>query len=54
LVTVLDVRSENEFRLGHLPSALNIPFAELEHRLAEIPRHGAPPFRDGSLSLALH
>jgi ArsR family transcriptional regulator len=38
LVTVLDVRSENEFRLGHLPSALNIPLAELEHRLAEIPR----------------
>lgn len=38
LVTVLDVRPENEFRLGHLPSALNIPLAELEHRLAEIPR----------------
>jgi rhodanese-related sulfurtransferase len=38
LVTVLDVRPENEFRLGHLPSALNIPLAELEHRLAEIPQ----------------
>jgi rhodanese-related sulfurtransferase/predicted transcriptional regulator len=37
LVTVLDVRSESEFRLGHLPSALNIPWPELEHRLEELP-----------------
>src|SRR4051812_24857818 len=38
LVTVLDVRPENEFRLGHLPSALNIPWPELEQRLAELPQ----------------
>jgi rhodanese-related sulfurtransferase len=37
LVTVLDVRPEDEFALGHLPGALNIPFAALEHRLAELP-----------------
>jgi rhodanese-related sulfurtransferase/DNA-binding transcriptional ArsR family regulator len=37
LVTVLDVRPENEFRLGHLPSALNIPWPELEQRLGELP-----------------
>ena len=37
LVTVLDVRPEDEFRLGHLPDALNIPFSELERRLAELP-----------------
>lgn len=37
LVTILDVRPENEFRLGHLPSALNIPWPELEHRLGELP-----------------
>ncbi|WP_202292829.1 ArsR/SmtB family transcription factor [Mesorhizobium sp. 131-2-1] len=37
LVTVLDVRSEEEFVLGHLPGALNIPLAELERRLAELP-----------------
>jgi len=36
LVTVLDVRPEDEFALGHLPGALNIPFAELERRLAEL------------------
>ena len=37
LVTVLDVRPEAEFRLGHLPRALNIPLPELELRLAELP-----------------
>ncbi|OAF15110.1 MULTISPECIES: metalloregulator ArsR/SmtB family transcription factor [Bradyrhizobium] len=38
LVTVLDVRPEDEFALGHLPGALNIPLAELERRLSELPR----------------
>jgi ArsR family transcriptional regulator len=37
LVTVLDVRPEDEFALGHLPGALNIPLAELERRLTELP-----------------
>jgi len=35
--TVLDVRPEDEFRQGHLPDALNIPLAQLEQRLAELP-----------------
>ena len=35
-VTVLDVRPPDEFALGHLPGALNIPLRELEARLAEI------------------
>ena len=35
-VTILDVRPEDEFALGHLPSALNIPLRELEARLREI------------------
>jgi rhodanese-related sulfurtransferase/DNA-binding MarR family transcriptional regulator len=34
---VLDVRPEDEFDMGHLPSALNIPLAQLERRLAELP-----------------
>jgi ArsR family transcriptional regulator len=34
---VLDVRPEDEFRQGHLPEALNIPLAQLERRLAELP-----------------
>ena len=36
LVTVLDVRPEDEFALGHVPGAINIPLAELEQRLAEL------------------
>jgi ArsR family transcriptional regulator len=35
--TVLDVRPEDEFRQGHLPGALNIPLAQLERRLADLP-----------------
>jgi len=35
--TVLDVRPEDEFANGHLPAALNIPLAQLELRLAELP-----------------
>ena len=37
LVTVLDVRPEDEFALGHLPGALNIPLGKLEDRLGELP-----------------
>lgn len=36
-VTLLDVRPEEEFALGHLPGAINIPVEELERRLAELP-----------------
>lgn len=36
LVTVLDVRPSDEFAMGHLPGAVNIPLAELETRLAEL------------------
>ena len=35
--TVLDVRPEDDFRQGHLPGALNIPLAQFERRLAELP-----------------
>src|SRR6516225_10993110 len=35
--TVLDVRPADEFQQGHLPGALNIPLAQLERRLAELP-----------------
>jgi ArsR family transcriptional regulator len=38
LVTVLDVRPADEFALGHLPGAINIPLAELERRLADLDR----------------
>jgi rhodanese-related sulfurtransferase len=38
LVTVLDVRPQEEYRAGHLPGAISIPLAELKDRLAELPR----------------
>jgi ArsR family transcriptional regulator len=37
-VTIIDVRPEDEFALGHLPGALNIPLRGLEARLGEINR----------------
>lgn len=37
-VTLLDVRPEDEFTLGHLPGALNVPLDELERRLSELPK----------------
>ena len=37
-VILVDVRPTDEFGLGHLPGALNIPLHELEQRLAELPR----------------
>lgn len=38
LVTVLDVRPEDEFALGHLPGARNIPLAQLKRQLAKLDR----------------
>ncbi len=37
-VVILDVRPEDEFALGHLRGALNIPLRDLEARLSELPR----------------
>ncbi|OKO75816.1 ArsR family transcriptional regulator [Bradyrhizobium sp. NAS80.1] len=37
-ITLLDVRSTEEYAFGHLPGALNIPADELERRLSELPR----------------
>ncbi len=37
-VMLLDVRPQDEFQLGHIPGARNIPLAELEERLAELPK----------------
>ena len=36
LVTVLDVRPEDEFALGHVPGAINIPLGALEKRFADL------------------
>ena len=37
LVTVLDVRPPEEYAAGHLPGAVNIPLADLEDNLRDLP-----------------
>ena len=38
LVTVLDVRPEDEYALGHLPGAINIPLKALTRQLKKLDR----------------
>ncbi len=38
LVTVLDVRPEDEYAAGHVSKAINIPLRELTRRLRQIPK----------------
>jgi rhodanese-related sulfurtransferase len=33
---VIDVRSPTEYAAGHIPGAVNIPFEEVAHRIAEV------------------
>lgn len=37
LVTVLDVRPPEEYAAGHVPGAINVPLAELESHLSDLP-----------------
>lgn len=37
-IVVIDVRPEAEYRAAHLPFARSMPLAEIEERLAELPR----------------
>jgi ArsR family transcriptional regulator len=39
LVTVLDVRPEDEYALGHLPGARNVPLSQLKRRLSKLDRN---------------
>ena len=39
LVTVLDVRPEDEFTAGHLPHAINVPLRELTQRMRSLPKN---------------
>jgi len=40
---VLDVRDKNEFKNGHIASALNIPFSALDSRMKELDDHKSKP-----------
>ena len=35
---IVDVRSENEFKSGHIESAVNIPLNDLRSRMDELPK----------------
>jgi rhodanese-related sulfurtransferase len=35
--TLVDVRSREEYRMGHLPGAVNIPLDQLARRVKELP-----------------
>lgn len=35
---ILDVRSQQEWKEGHIPDSLNIPLSQLKERLGEVPR----------------
>ena len=39
LVTLIDVRPPDEFALGHVPGAINVPLGELETRLSDFDPH---------------
>jgi hydroxyacylglutathione hydrolase len=39
--TLIDVRSHQEWKSGHIPGALHIPLGELLDRINEVPRHGS-------------
>lgn len=39
VVTVLDVRPEEEYQAGHLPGAVNIPLPQLKRRLKELDKN---------------
>lgn len=40
-VLLIDVRTAEEFSMGHIPGAINIPYTELVERLGEVRPHHA-------------
>ena len=38
LVTILDVRPAEEYEVGHLPGAINVPLEEIGQHLADLPK----------------
>lgn len=40
---ILDVRSDSEFRTGHIAASVNIPLAQLASRLAELDKYRGRP-----------
>ncbi|WP_207060836.1 rhodanese-like domain-containing protein [Motiliproteus sp. SC1-56] len=40
---VLDIRQKKEFQTGHIVSAINIPYADLDKRIGELNKHKSKP-----------
>ena len=40
---ILDVRTQQEFQLGHLPNAIHIPIDQLGYRVEELKQHQSKP-----------
>lgn len=40
---VVDVRPESEFREGHIPGSINIPYSQLQERMNELTEEGERP-----------
>lgn len=52
-ITLLDVRSPEMFALAHLPTAINIPLADLVAKMAKLPKNKTVVTYCGSLTCAL-
>ena len=40
---VVDIRSEKEFKDGHITAAINVPYSELAARMSELDKHKESP-----------
>lgn len=52
-VMIIDLRDKSEFEAGHLPSAINIPYEELEERKYELQRNNLLIFYCGRGNISL-
>lgn len=38
-VVIIDLREQNEYDMGHIPGAINIPYEELDSHAGNLPRN---------------
>lgn len=50
---IVDVRSPSEFALGHVPTAINIPLADLPAKLSSLPKNKTIVTSCGSITCQL-
>lgn len=52
-VVIIDLRDRKEYLAGHIPTAINIPYEELEDRKYELPRNSLLIFYCGRGHISL-